>query len=427
MGYYDHDYQSEATSKRHKSRRGGWFWAGLVGAIFGVLVAFVATPVLAKYDVLPYGSENAAENTVSDEQMNSSSATSDKPSGTNTTMNVDVNTETSKAVNKISGAVVGVVNYQKANLQGPFGGSQGDAQGGATGEAQPRGQGSGVIYKKEDGHAYIVTNHHVVKGANKIEVTFDKDTKVAAQLVGSDKWMDLAVLKIKADKVKNVAELGSSKSLKVGEPVVAIGNALGFAGSVTQGIVSATNRTVPRDVNGDKKQDWQAEVLQTDAAINPGNSGGALINMDGQVIGINSMKIAQQAVEGIGFAIPIDVVKPLIDEIEKHGSVQRPFMGIAFQDLSRYPSDYRKQAFNLPSKVKSGVIIRSIVPNGPADDAGMEPGDVIVSMDGDKIKDVLSFRKRLFQGNKPGDQLKVGLYRNGKKKSFEIKLGRQSK
>src|SRR5699024_6099111 len=123
-------------------------------------------------------------------------------------------------------------------------------------------------------------------------------------------------------------------------------------------------------VNNDGKPDWQAEVIQTDAAINPGNSGGALLNMDGQVIGINSMKIAQQAVEGIGFAIPIDIVKPIVNELEKHGAVERSYMGIYPQDLSIYPEDYRKQAFDLPAKVKSGVVVRSIVPGAPADKAG---------------------------------------------------------
>lgn len=423
LGYYDNHDQPNEGSRRHKSGRGGWFWAGLVGAIFGVLVMLVAAPVLSKYNILPYSSENAAtQNSGNQGNVVNPPTTSGNNAGKkSTTMNVNVNTAASKVVEATSKSVVGVVNYQTANFQNnPFGGPQGGSQG----KSSPEGLGSGVIYKKQDGKAYIITNYHVVKGANKLEVTFDKNTKVAAQLVGTDEWMDLAVIKIDADKVKSVAKLGNSKNLKVGEPVVAIGNALGFAGSVTQGIISATDRTVPRDVNGDGQPDWQAEVLQTDAAINPGNSGGALLNMDGQVIGINSMKIAQQAVEGIGFAIPIDVVKPIINELEKHGAVQRSYLGIYPQDLSIYPADYRKQAFNLPSGVKTGVIVQSIVPGGPADKAGLEPGDVIVSLNGNKFEDVTEFRKVLFQKSNPGDELKVRLYRDGKKHTITVKLGR---
>src|SRR5699024_9244074 len=152
--------------------------------------------------------------------------------------------------------------------------------------------------------------------------------KVSAELVGTDPLMDLAVLRIDADKVKEVADLGNSDNRKSGEPVIAIGNPLGFSGSVTKGLVSASDRAVRRDTDAKGRRDWNAEVIQTDTAINPGNSGGALINLDGQVVGINSMKIAEQAVEGIGFAIPINVAKPIIDQIERYGKVQRPYMGI---------------------------------------------------------------------------------------------------
>src|SRR5690606_38956611 len=185
--------------------------------------------------------------------------------------------------------------------------------------------GSGVIYKSEGDTAYVVTNHHVVDGASGIEVTLADGTKVEAQVVGSDIWTDLAVLEMSNNKVQDVVELGDSDALKRGEAVIAIGNPLGleFSGSVTSGVVSGTDRAVPVDLDGDGQEDWQAEVLQTDAAINPGNSGGALVNLAGQLIGINSMKIATSAVEGIGFSIPINSAMPVINSIEENGEMIR--------------------------------------------------------------------------------------------------------
>src|SRR5699024_8564579 len=162
--------------------------------------------------------------------------------------------------------------------------------------------------KKDDDYAYIVTNHHVVEGADVLEVVLNDDTSLDAELLGSDLFTDLAVLRVDGETIDTTIEMGSSENLKVGEPAIAIGNPLGhmFAGSVTQGIISGKQRTIPQDFNQDGRPDWQAEVIQTDAAINPGNSGGALINIEGQLIGINSMKISQNIAQGIGFAIPVD-------------------------------------------------------------------------------------------------------------------------
>uniref|UniRef100_UPI0030C839CB S1C family serine protease n=1 Tax=Enterococcus faecium TaxID=1352 RepID=UPI0030C839CB len=156
---------------------------------------------------------------------------------------------------------------------------------------------------------------------------------------------DLAVLEIDAGHIKKIAEFGNSEALKMGEPVLAIGNPLGatFSGSVTQGIISGINRTIPVDINLDGMIDWQAEVLQTDAAINPGNSGGALVNIAGQVIGINSMKIAESAVEGIGLSIPINYAKPIINDLEKFGEVKRPYMGVDLKSVNEIPGYYQEE------------------------------------------------------------------------------------
>src|SRR5690606_36487893 len=175
-------------------------------------------------------------------------------------------------------------------------------------------------------------------------------------------------------KVQTIAEFGDSDVLKQGETVIAIGNPLGldFSGSVTTGVVSGTDRAVPVDLNGDGQEDWQAEVLQTDAAINPGNSGGALVNLAGQLVGINSMKIATSQVEGIGFSIPINSALPVINQLETTGEMVRPAMGITLIDLAQVPSSYRQDTLNLPEDITSGVVVSSVVGGSAAHEAGMQ-------------------------------------------------------
>src|SRR5699024_2971669 len=223
------------------------------------------------------------------------------------------------------------------------------------------------------------TNHHVVEGADEIEVVLYNDEHVEAKLLGSDLFSDLAVLRMDAKSADKVIEMGSSDKVKVGEPAIAIGNPLGhmFAGSVTQGIISGTQRTIPMDFNQDGRADWQAEVIQTDAAINPGNSGGALINMEGSLIGINSMKINQAAGEGIGFSIPIDTARPIIDELEKEGKVTRAYLGVEIYSLDEVPQREWGQTLNLPKEVEGGVYVWSVEPMSPADQSGLKRLDVI--------------------------------------------------
>ena len=214
------------------------------------------------------------------------------------------------------------------------------------------GTGSGVIYKKQGDKAYIVTNHHVVEGAQELEITFDDGSKTDGKVVGSDMWTDLAVIEIDAKLVKTVIDFGDSDALKRGETVIAIGNplGLGFSGSVTVGVVSGKDRSIPIDFDEDGTVDWYADVLQTDAAINPGNSGGALINLAGQFIGINSMKISEATVEGIGLAIPINLAIPIIDHLEKHGEVNRPTMGVTLLDLRSIPAQQQREMLKLPAE-----------------------------------------------------------------------------
>lgn len=308
----------------------------------------------------------------------SSSSGTQNASGETVVENVKVNVDSdiTSAVDKVQGAVVSVINLQKqSSSSDPFGSLFGQQQesSGEDGELQAYSEGSGVIYKKEGGSAYIVTNNHVVDGQQGLEVLLKDGTKVKAELVGTDAYTDLAVLKISADKVDTVASFGDSASLKVGEPAIAIGSPLGsqYANSVTSGIISSLNRQVTS--TNESNETVNINAIQTDAAINPGNSGGPLVNIEGQVIGINSSKIASTSdsssvsVEGMGFAIPSNDVVNIINQLEKDGKVTRPALGITMTDLSAVSTQQQEQILKLPSSVTNGVIIRSVQPATPAE------------------------------------------------------------
>lgn len=263
-----------------------------------------------------------------------------------------------------------------------------------------------------------------MENSEQLEVSFDDGTKVEGKLIGSDLWTDLAVVEIDSKHVDTVVEFGDSDALKRGESVIAIGNplGLGFAGSVTVGVISGKDRSIPMDLNKDGIIDWQADVLQTDAAINPGNSGGALINMAGQLIGINSMKISQETVEGIGLAIPINIALPIIEHLEETGQVNRPTMGVSLLDLQQIPSQQQQQTLNLPEDVTEGVVVTEIMPNSPALAAGVKKYDTIVQLDEEKVTDMVALRKYLYNKKEIGDQLKLKVYRDGKPVELEMVL-----
>lgn len=392
MGYYN-----QTPNGRQKPNRTGTFLAGLGGVAIGALLVW-----LLFYSVPGLLPERDSQTATEQAETKSGSQS----------VSVDITTDVTEAVESVADAVVGVTNIQAStDFWSPS-------------EQQAVGTGSGVIYKNEGGTAYVVTNHHVVDGANGIEVTLADGTKVAAELVGSDIWTDLAVLEMDGAEVLDVAEFGDSDVLKQGETVIAIGNPLGldFSGSVTTGVVSGTDRAVPVDLDGDGQEDWQAEVLQTDAAINPGNSGGALVNLAGQLIGINSMKIATSAVEGIGFAIPINSAMPVIESLETTGEMVRPAMGITLLDLAQVPQMYRAETLNLPEDVVAGVVVNEVVPDSAADKAGMQQYDVIVEMDGEAVGDIIELRKHLYNEKQIGDAMSVKAYRNGELMEFELEL-----
>lgn len=398
-GDYNGGYQSNPKSKK-KNR--------MFPILIGVLIGIVLSVVAYQSDIVPtewLGQGNNASNPPGTQNDEASS---------NSYVNVDVSTQITEVIELVSPAVVGVVNMQR---QMDFW------------EQQERevGTGSGVVYKKDDGKAFIVTNHHVIDGADTIEVVLSDDTRLQAELLGSDLFSDLAVLELDGSKVNKAIQMGSSDNVKVGEPAIAIGNPLGlqFSGSVTQGVISGKQRTIPQDYNNDGRADWQAEVIQTDAAINPGNSGGALINIEGQLIGINSMKINQTVAEGIGFAIPIDSARPIIEQLESTGKVTRPYLGVEIYSLEEVPQAERYETLKLPKNLKGGVYVWSIETLSPADQAGLKRLDVITALDGKEIMDMIDLRKILYYEKEVGDNVKITYYRDGKKQETTIKLGVQ--
>lgn len=395
MGYYDEG----RTGRNKRGGKGGYFLSGLAGVVVGAGLVVATVPSIMDYQ--------------NDEQT----FVENQSSGHTEQVSIDVTTDVTKAVDKAKDTVVGITNIQESMS---FFGSE------AT--AQEAGTGSGVIYKKEGDTAFIVTNYHVIEGSQQLEVTLADGTKEPAKLIGGDVWTDLAVLSISGKNVGKIAEFGNSEALKIGEPVIAIGNPLGleFSGSVTQGVVSGLERAVPVDLNGDMINDWQAEVLQTDAAINPGNSGGALVNIAGQVIGINSMKIAENAVEGIGLSIPIDAVLPIIEDLESFGEVKRPAMGITLQNVSELPSYHQKQTLKLPETVTEGVIIEQVLTKSPAAEAGLREYDVITELDGKPVQDVIALRKYMYNNKKAGDSVTVTYYRAGEQHQTELELVAES-
>ena len=325
-------------------------------------------------------------------------------------------TDITKVVAEVKNAVVSVINKQSTSRNSLSGTQQ------SSGELATASEGSGVIYKNADGYAYIVTNYHVIANSQELEVLLADGTRSKAEIVGSDQWTDLAVIRIANTNVSTVAEFANSDDVQVGQTAIAIGSPLGseFATSVTQGIVSATNRSVATDVDGDGQEDWVVTAIQTDAAINPGNSGGALINSAGQVIGINSMKISKSSVEGMGFAIPSNEVVSIIKQLETDGKITRPALGISMVNLSSVNERVIEQ-LNLPRDVKNGVVIAEVMAKGSAKAAGLQAYDVIVEMDGQKIEGIQNLRKVLYS-HKVGDKLEVTYYRNGQKQTTTISL-----
>ena len=271
---------------------------------------------------------------------------------------------------------------------------------------ETEGVGSGVIFRKD---GYIVTNNHVISGAKELIVSLPDGRSLKGKLIGADEMTDLAVVKVDAKDLP-AASFGDSDKIVVGEPAIAIGNPMGleFKGSVTSGVISALNRTL--DIS-----DKRVKLLQTDAAINPGNSGGALVNADGEVIGINSAKVAANGVEGMGFAIPINTVQNMINEIMDKGYVARPYLGVSVFD----PETAGRYGYQL--NIDKGVYIFQLTLNGPCGKAGLQRGDIILKIDDEETNSVSDLRGKIAE-KKVGDTVKVTFDRNGKEQSADVVL-----
>ena len=330
------------------------------------------------------------------------------------------NSSIADMVEKASKSIVGIVNMQKQPQgQGFFFPNSNDANTNSSNVVES-GSGTGVIFKVDGDKAYIVTNNHVVENAQELQITVNGGEKTTAELIGRDPLTDTAVLKIDAKYAKSVLEFGDSSHLRAGDQVFAIGNPLGLdlSNTVTQGIVSAVNRTVAVPTSAGK---WDLNVIQTDAAINPGNSGGALVNTSGQLMGMNSLKIAEAGVEGLGFAIPSNDLVPIINEIIEKGQVERPYIGVGLASLEQIPRTYLQ---NLPNSVTGGAVVTSIDPNSAAAKAGLQVQDVIVSINNTNVANSDDLRKFLYSKLEVGDKATFKIYRGSEQKTICINLNK---
>ncbi|KEQ22212.1 S1C family serine protease [Paenibacillus tyrfis] len=310
------------------------------------------------------------------------------------------------AAAKVSPTIVSIIGSHRE-------GEKENSRGGAVG------LGSGVIFVRAGDQVRIVTNNHVVEGFQQLDVITITGERRKATLVGRDQITDLAVLEIDGSGIKQIAEFGDSDALKPGETALAVGNplGLGYAPTVTRGIISWPKRTIPVSLGKDGEFDWEMEVIQTDAAINQGNSGGALVNLDGKVVGINTLKVADMGVEGLGFAIPINQAKSVIETLIKDHKIKRPYIGVVTQDLQSYAGI---ESLKLPSDVKKGVLVIEAV--GPGKDAGLKTSDVIVELDGKPVDGTLALRKYIYGHKKIGEKLAVTYYRGAKKNTVQVTL-----
>ena len=282
--------------------------------------------------------------------------------------------------------------------------------------------GTGFVYKKTGGKGYIMTNNHVVDDANNVKIIYSNGTTTTADILGKETYSDIAVLTVKDDTVLSVVSLGDSTKMRLGDTVFTIGSPLGseYSGTVTRGILSNKDRLVAVSLRSGSTSDWIMKVLQTDAAINPGNSGGPLLNINGEVIGINSLKLVEDEIEGMGFAIPIEDAIYYAEILEKGEKISRPYIGIGMLDISN-PYSLRYYGINIDSSVTSGVVITEVEKNSPAYKAGLQKGDVIYQINDEDVNSIAEFRYVLYK-SRPGDTITLKYYRGADKKSVNVKL-----
>lgn len=283
--------------------------------------------------------------------------------------------------------------------------------------------GTGFIYKENAGTSYIMTNHHVINGAENVKIILSDKSVVDAKILGSEAYSDIAVLAATTNRDSmKVATLGDSTKLRVGDTLFTVGSPEGadYAGTVTKGILSGAERLVAVALTGSNTTDYYMKVLQTDAAINPGNSGGPICNINGEVIGITNMKLVDSTVEGMGFAIPIEDALFYAAILEKGENVVRPYFGIGMLDVAN--SYYLWQnGIVIDDKIKSGVVVLEVADKSPASEAKLQKGDVIIALGGEEVVSIAEFRYELYR-HQVNEVVEVRYIRNGKEKTTKVKL-----
>ncbi len=305
----------------------------------------------------------------------------------------------SQTVNKSIDAVVMVKNYQGKTLAG---------------------SGSGFVYKKDDKYGYVMTNYHVVDGSSDIKVLFNDGNETEGEVLGGDKYIDISVIRVPVEYVISVAIIGSSENLSKGDTVIAIGTPIGedYFNSVTGGYVSGLDRKVTVDV--ETKADWIQEVIQIDASINPGNSGGALLNVNGEVVGITSIKFVNSSIEGMGFAIKIEDAMKHIDKFEKGEDVERPFLGISHVNVTD-TYNLLRYGITVDKEITEGIVVLAVEEGSAADKAGLEKGDVIIKLGDDKVINVAYLRYVLYK-HSIGETVDVTYIRGTDEKTVKVTL-----
>lgn len=315
-----------------------------------------------------------------------------------TTVDIIETDSINEAVNKVYDAVVLIESYSKGKLIST---------------------GTGFVYKKEKKIGYILTNQHVIEDSDEVKVKYIDGSVVEANLLGSDILSDIAVLSVDSKSVLKVATLGKSKDSKIGDTIFTVGSPLGedYMGTVTKGIISGINRNISVSTSsGDNKM----EVVQIDAAINPGNSGGPLVNLKGQVIGINSIKLVQDEVEGMGFSIPVELVLTMTPTLEEGKKIERPVFGVTSTTVNdQY--NLRNSGIQIDKDIRNGIVVIEVSKDSAAEKSGIQKGDVIYEVEGEVINDIASFRYILYK-HQVGDKLEVKYYRGKDQQKVDVTL-----
>ena len=309
----------------------------------------------------------------------------------------------SEAVEKVYDGVLMVRNYQKDEVAST---------------------GTGFVYKIEGDYAYVMTNQHVVDGAERITLITSKDEEIEGEGLGGDSYVDIAVIKIKKTDSLVTLQLGNSENASLGDLVFTVGSPLGYEyrGSVSTGHLAGKDRLVSVSTDNSTSSDWVMKVLQTDAAINPGNSGGPLMNTNGEVIGVISMKLVQTEVEGMGFAIPIEYINSKIETLEKGESIEWPLLGVSMINVSDAKRSYRYD-FDIPNEIKSGVVVAGIEAGSGAESSDLKEGDIITKLNGKEVVDSAYLRYELYKYS-AGDTIEITYIRAGKEHTTKVVLSK---